>query len=345
MTPDLEIWCVTPSSSGGWGPITSMADLAGRMFDAPVRFIHPDREYGYVRRALSLAPGRRAGQRSLLLIAAAPGDLLTLADPRVLAGQFRTVGVWIIDSFWAQRLPRFVLSRRHGIDQIWITDQELLAFYRGASATRCDWLPWGTDALAAVQADRAARSVDVLRLGRQPALWDDDASNASALAVHGLRYQGRFDLADDGSANQVEVRRQLDRAKVVLASGSLASPSDYSHPTRDYISARFTDAVASGTRIAGVRPRCAAAELIPEEAWIDLPLTDRAFDATTLAEAVAAHDEARADRLRRAALTDLDWRHRLRVVAERFELDAPSLQRELGELHALTATLGEDGER
>ena len=239
MTPDLEIWCVTPSSSGGWGPITSMADLAGRLLDAPVRFIHPARDYGYVRRALSLAPGRRAGQRSLLLIAAAPGDLLTLADPRVLAGQFRTVGVWIIDSFWAQRLPRFVLSRRHGIDQIWITDQELLAFYRGASATRCDWLPWGTDALAAVQADHAARSVDVLRLGRQPALWDDDASNASALAVHGLRYQGRFDLTDDGSANQVEVRRQLDRAKVVLASGSLASPSDYSHPTRDYISARL----------------------------------------------------------------------------------------------------------
>lgn len=345
MSAALEIWCVTPSSSGGWGPITALARLAGRLLEAPVRFVHPEREYSNLRKAVSLLPGRRAGHRALLLIAAQPGDLLALADARVLVGRYRTIGAWIIDSFWAERLPRFMRSGRHGIDQLWITDKELLGHYRDTTGTRCEWLPWGTDVLAAVRSAHPPRSVDVLRLGRQPALWDDDAANASALAEHGLTYQGRFELADDGEDNQAAVRHQLDRAKVVLASGSLASRSDYSHPTRDYISARFTDAVASGTRIAGSRPQCAAADLIPDEAWIDLELVDRGSDAARIADAVAQHDEARADRLRRAALIGLDWRHRLHAVARRLDTDTGLLQRELDEVRTLAASLSQDGVR
>ena len=61
---------MTPSSSGGWGPITALARLAGRVLEAPVRFVHPEREYSNLRKAVSLLPGRRAGHRALLLIAA-----------------------------------------------------------------------------------------------------------------------------------------------------------------------------------------------------------------------------------------------------------------------------------
>ena len=340
MSGALEIWCVTPSSSGGWGPITSMASLAGQLLDARVRFTHPDREYGRLRRAASLLPGRRHGDRALLLIAAAPGDLLTLVDPAVLAGRFGRVGAWVIDSFWAERTPRFARGRRHGIDHLWVTDAELVDGYQRSTGTSCEWLPWGTDALGAVRTTHPAKEVDVLRLGRQPATWDDDETNRATLSSHGLSYQGRLPLADDGPQNQSAVQRQLARAKVVLASGSLASPSDYSHPTRDYISARFTDAVAAGTRIAGVRPRCAAAELIPDEAWVDLEATDRESDARVLAAAVTEHSEQRADRLRAAALESLDWRHRFAVIAERLELESGTLDHELTELRGFGAAAG-----
>lgn len=50
------IMCVTPSAGGGWAPVTTMAQLMGRCLDAPVHFIHPVRDYGRLRRLLSLVP-------------------------------------------------------------------------------------------------------------------------------------------------------------------------------------------------------------------------------------------------------------------------------------------------
>lgn len=76
-----EVWCVTPSASGGWAPITALAELTGRVWDSTPRFIHPTAPYGRTRKALALLPRRRRNGRSLLLIAAQPGDLLALARP------------------------------------------------------------------------------------------------------------------------------------------------------------------------------------------------------------------------------------------------------------------------
>lgn len=319
--------------------MTALASLAGRLLDAPVQFIHPSKPYTRLQKALSLTPRRTSTHApALLLIAAQPGDLLTIARPDVIAGRFSTVGAWIFDSFWSDLIPRFARVR-HNIDHVWVTDAELVDEYARAMGTSTAWLPWGTDALALAGAPQPPRTVDVLRLGRQPAVWDDDASNEAALRVLGLSYAGRFPLLDDGRTNQQAVMSRLRRAKVVLASGSLASPSAYSHPSRDYISARFTDSAAAGTLIAGSRPRCAAADLIADEAFIDISVSSREEAMPAIAEAVRADTTERRRRVQAAALDRLDWRHRVQTIGHDLGLTTDTLDAELAALaqaaHAL----------
>lgn len=330
MNSALAVWCVTPHSSGGWGPVTALGELAGQVFGTTTRFIHPQREYGRLRKAASLMPRPSFRDRALLLIAAHPGDLLSLTSPAAALGGFDRVGVWIIDSFWDERIPLFARKTR-AIDHVWITDGELVDRYRSAMRIPCEWLPWGTDALAAQPIPD--KSVDVLRLGRQPNAWEDDDLNRAAVQSVGLSYQGRFPMSPRGSKSYREVLDQLRRAKVVLGSSSLDSPTDYRHPTRDYISARFTDAVACGARIAGSRPQCMAADELPEEAWVPIDIRSRSRGAAELREAILQHDPQRSARLAKHALQRLDWRHRLRKIADGLKVSAPELDAQLALVH------------
>lgn len=328
----LDVMCVTPASSAGWGPVTDLAVLAARLFETTPRFIHPRRPYGKARKVLSLAPQRRSGDRSLLLIASHPGDLLAMARPDLMIGRYGHVGVWIFDSFWADRIPLFA-RRGASIDHVWITDAEFVERYERTVQRPVSWLPWGTDALAAArQAHDDQRSTDVLRLGRQPSAWDDDDANHRYLSAHGMTYSGRFPDAGDGEANQQRVRALLGDSKVVLASGNHASPALYTHPTAEYISGRFTDAVAAGTVIAGQRPRCAAADLLPDEAWAEMDVTTRPAGLPVITEAVEQYSPKRAARLRHHALAHLDWRHRLAAIAATMQVQAPLLDLEMSAL-------------
>ena len=261
MSPDRpQVWYVSPSSSLGWAPVTALAHLVARLWQTEVTEIHPTRDHTMWRKLASMAPRLRGSKPPLLIIAAHPGDLLSLADVRVLLGRFSQVGAWIIDSFWDERIPRFA-RERHTIDRVWVTDAELVDHYAETMRVPCGWAPWGSDALD--WPGSAARDVDVLRLGRQPLAWDDDKANRHDLGAHGLTYQGRFPGADDGLVSQALVVEQVARAKVVLASSNLASPAGYTHPTRDYLTARFTDAVSGGAMIAGQFPTARAMARTP----------------------------------------------------------------------------------
>lgn len=330
----LDIVCVTPSSSGGWGPVTNMAGLAGTVFGTEPQFIYPVRAYGRLRKATSLIPQRRSGDRALLLIASHPGDLLMLARLGMVLGQYSRVGAWIFDSFWADRIPLFA-RRKPRIDHVWVTDREFVDQYRDAMGVPVSWLPWGTDALASWKGRHdATRSVDVLRLGRQPHAWDDDHANERVLRQRSLTYAGRFPDITDGDTNQQHVRTLLNDSKVVLASGNRASPGPYTHPSAEYISGRFTDALAAGTVIAGQRPRCAAADLFPEEAWVNMSVGSREDALDVLQESVQRYSPARAVRLRKHALAEFDWRHRLRDIATVFDVASPVLDSELAAVKA-----------
>lgn len=325
-----QVWCVTPSAGGGWQPVVALAELVARLWETTPTFLHPTRDYTVARKVLSLTPRVRGNRAPLLIIAAHPGDLLSLADGRVLLGRFSRVGAWIIDSFWDDRIPLFA-RMAHTIDHAFITDAELVDRYAEVMKTPCAWAPWGSDVLAVRGRLPIARDIDVLRLGRQPAAWEDDATNQHMLAEHGLSYQGRFPAAP-GATNQPQVRDYLLRSKVVLASSNLASPATYTHPTRDYITARFTDAVACGTLIAGQPPRCLAADLLPAQGMIAMDITSREAGVAYLQQAVEDWAPMASAALHAHALTHLDWRHRIWDISREFGVDTPSLAKELSRL-------------
>ncbi|MGA4670206.1 hypothetical protein ACPCG0_10505 [Propionibacteriaceae bacterium Y1923] len=329
---------MTPASSGGWGPVTALAHLVARLWEAQLVEVHPTKDYSLPRKLASMLPRLRGRRGPLLVIAAHPGDLLALADARVLLGRFDQVGAWVIDSFWDERIPRFARERRT-IDRVWVTDAELVERYATAMRVPVGWAPWGSDALG--WPGSSARDVDVLRLGRQPAAWNDNEANRALFAERGLSYQGSFPGSQtDGLANQREVIRQLSRAKVVLASSNLASPADYTHRTRDYITARFTDAVTCGVRIAGQFPQVRAASLIPEAARVEVDVSTREAGIEAIAAAVGGWTESASLSLHAHALAALDWRHRVREISEELGVETPTLTQELSQLNAAIVEAG-----
>lgn len=327
------IMCVTPSAGGGWAPVTTMAQLMGRCLDAPVHFIHPVRDYGRLRRLLSLVPRRRGTKGHLVLIAARPGDLLSMVGTEAHTKGFDSVSAWIFDAFWDEEIPR--MARRAAfVDQFFIPDQELVDVYAAATHSPVAWLPWGTDTLAGQRGSfSATRAYDVLRLGRQPRILDDDATTASELERQGRTFWRCPPFIGNGPQNQATVRRALESSRVVLASGNVMSPGSYTHPTREYITARWCDAAASGTIVAGVPPRCNAASLLPPDGLWRISLADVESAATDISRAVGEWTPELAQRLHRHARSQLDWRLRFSVVCERLGLPRDRLQCEIARLN------------
>lgn len=315
--------------------MVALAELVARLWETTPTFIHPDRDYTVARKVLSVVPRLKGNRPPLLIIAAHPGDLLSLADPTILLGRFSSVGAWIIDSFWDERIPFFARLGRT-IDHVWVTDAELVDRYADVMKVPCGWAPWGSDVLGVNGMLRPGRDIDVLRLGRQPAVWEDDKENMRVLADHGLTYRGRF-AAAPGGANQHLVRDHLLRSKIVLASGNLASPSSYTHPTRDYITARFADAVACGALIAGQPPTCKAAELIPESAKLVIEVASHDAGMHQLKAAVGAWTPAAARAIHARALTSVDWRHRIRQISGALNVSTATLTDELASLNEVIA--------
>jgi len=111
---------------------------------------------------------------------------------------------------------------------------------------------------------------------------------------------------------------------MVLAFSNLVSPASYTHPTRDYVTGRWTDALAAGCIVVGVAPR-AASQTLGDGATLEISPTmrDEAWPVLTAAartwtpEAAAAQQE----RARRA----LDWRWRLRDLCRAMEWPVPTL--------------------
>lgn len=332
-----QVWCVTPAAAGGWGPITTLTRLIARLWQSEPRFIHPAKPYGTVTKLVSQLPRRRANYGPLLIVAAHPGDLLALARASTLLRGFSAVHAWIIDSFWHERIPLFA-RRTRTIDRVWITDYELVDYYADTMRVPCGWAPWGSDALALARLTPIPRTVDVLRLGRQPAAWHDDDQNRAFLETSGLSYQGIFPSHPDGVVNHRAVLNQLRRARVALVSSNLASPADYTHATRDYITARFTDAVACGTLLAGQFPTCHAAQLIPQLARVQLDIRTREAGIAAIEAGIERWSLPLAAALQAHALRQLDWRHRIRNITREMQIDSPALQTELAEIDRQAAS-------
>lgn len=124
-------------------------------------------------------------------------------------------------------------------------------------------------------------------------------------------------------------------AKFTLSFSNRVSPAPYTHPTHEYLTARWTDALASGAIVAGVAPRCAATnELLWPEALLDLGTVDRRRGLEIIAEATSAWAPARAQLNYRRGLERFDWRWRFQQLARTVGITSGRLNAEVAELEA-----------
>lgn len=318
------------AGGNGWGPIDQLADLTARLLEGNLVTLQDQGEVSIARKLLGQLPRHRSGRRTLLVLASNPAHLAYAARLRHWLPGYRTTAAWVIDSFWSDRISRMARDRGH-FDHIFITDRELQDEWASTTGTQIHWAPWGTDTLA-IDELPTERPVDLLRIGRQPAAWDDDERTHSAAAELELTFEGRPPLHSDPQVNQAAVRSALGRAKFVLAFSNLASPADYTHPTREYITGRWTDALGAGTAVAGISPASAEYTLWPG-ATFEIDPSDLSKGLAQIREAVDAWTPRSVTGHRAKARKHLDWRHRLVDIAAALSLEnLDQLEAELRQL-------------
>lgn len=320
----------------GWDTVTLLARLAARLLEAELVETRLDREPSRLAKSAALLP-RRHGDQACLVIAAQPGHLQALLRPGTWTRGYSHVSAWVIDSFWTERIPLLARDRGH-LDQVFVTDQELVDTWQRVTGTPTHWLPFGSDVL-----DRGgvggAREVDLLRVGRQPAAWDDDEAVEAAARAVGVRFQGRTPYVDDPVANQDALLASMRGARFTLSFNNVASPAEYTHHQHQYVTGRWTDALANGATVAGISPRCAVTrEVLWPEGLLELSSAELGPGLAEVRDAVAGWTPERARLNHLRALERLDWRLRLRELVEVAGLDRPAtLDRELARLDAATS--------
>lgn len=319
LCPDLD--------RSGWGPIGEMVRLAARSFGGTLTTTGQESlsRLQKVRVAVPPRPGRAD---HLLVIAPLPNSLDQIAMDPALRKRYATVSAWVIDSFWHERIPR-IARQRGWFDHIYVMDSDDADAWDSAtpSRTAISVLPWGTDTLRVGEVDQE-RDVDLLRVGRQPSAWEDDDATAVAAGVAGVRFAGRPGFGADEAESRELLRRSLADARAVLSFGNRVSPTPFTHPTREYLTGRWTDALGHGCMVAGVLPRAASTALVPEAARIDVSPTDVTLGLAEIKEALVEWTPERAENIHEHAREHLDWRHRFHRIAEDLGTSHPVLDAE-----------------
>lgn len=317
----------TDLGGAGYAPVLQMARLAAASLDAELTLL-PPAPRGW-KDWLSLLLPRSRGKEACLVICASPADLYAAEElRRYSAGR---VVAWVFDSFWVDYAPKFLGYTNH-FDHIFVTEPEDLGGWRKAVRAPVEWLPWGSDVLGRGSAN-PEREVDLLRVGRQPPSWDDDEATARACARHGVRFAGRPAYYDDPLEGYRALLETFSQTKFTLSFSNRVSPSIQTHPEREYITGRWTDALAAGASVVGVAPRTeVVSELLWPGALVDPGTADRDASLEFIAEAVRSWSPRVAEENHALALERLDWRWRFEKIAAALEISPPPLARELEQL-------------
>lgn len=333
----MEIVYARPGNAP-WNVITVAVHLAARLLEADLREITLDQTRGKPRQLLSvLPPTRRRRPQAQLVVAPEPADLKAALSMHHLWRRPVLQAAWVIDSWWDDRIPR--IARRGAFDLIYVTEKESVAPWRAATGADVRWLPQGSNVLD-WGSGRADRAISVQRLGRQPPDWDDDAAVMLRLAQAGLVHRGRLPFVAEPAPAIRDLLQRLAEARFTLAFSNSVDGSEYTHPTRQYMTGRWTDSLAAGCVVAGVPPQCASVdELLWDGALLDLGGTDLESAVDRLVRADEAWSPAVARRNHRLALERLDWRWRVAQVAADLSIETSSLEHEMNRLHSRVAAL------
>jgi len=319
---------VYPHPGGeGYLCILHMARLAAKLLDGELVIIQPGTPSLTDKLSAVLFPRKRAAG-SCLLICPAPADLSRILLVPHWRHSYRRIVAWVFDSFWTQWIPPSIRTSRI-FDHVFVAEMEDLSTWRETLRAPIDWLPWGSDVLH-LGSPNPLRQFDLLRFGRQPKNWDDDSANMRACESFGLSFHGRPQSLSDATDNERGLMKVLSKSKFALAFSNRVNPTMQTHPQREYITGRWTDALASGATVAGIPPRSDSVRaLLWPEALLDLGTVDQAEGLTLIASAVREWAPGRAQLNYLKALETFDWRWRLKTLAEALQIHAPKLEAEL----------------
>lgn len=314
----------------GWGPVDSLVRLSTRLLGANLIVIRDPGEASLPKRLSAYIPRTRRRGRTLIVIAANPAILAHASRLAHWIPGYEKTAAWIIDSFWTERIARFARTAKH-FDAFFITDPYLSGVWESLTNVGTTVLPWGADTLDTP--DRGGhRTTDFLRLGRQPPAWDNDEETQRAAESIGLKFSGRPAFSSNPHQNKKNIFDALLDAKFVLAFNNITNPTCYTHPSRDYVTARWTDALAAGATVIGTAPSTASILFWPG-ATKDIAhdsLNDGIQTVASLVEKWTPRDAVHNQRMARETL---DWRYRLATMCRALELPIPlQLTHELSSL-------------
>jgi hypothetical protein len=325
----------------GWTPIQHMVAIAGELLGCEV--VEADRRrLSSATKLLSVLRKRTriaAAGETCLIVCAGPGDLSTLLNIANWRKRFRYLAAWVIDSFWLDHIPTS-MRLRNPFDHIFVTTFEDVDRWHEITGIPTTWLPWGTDALR-LGRGRAERNWDLMRVGRQPPEWEDDIEAALAAEALGIRYRGRPDSTGLNSLqNQKLMMSAYGDSKFTLAFSNAVNRDPNNHPTREYLTGRWVDALGCGSIVAGIAPRGPSMDnLLWDGATLDLGSARRGEGLQVVASALGSWTPDMAAMNYLMALKRLDWRLRFKELAEVCGIRSAALNAELKLLEEQVAKL------
>jgi hypothetical protein len=333
METSLQVVYYDPGSPG-YHCVHYMARLAAELLNAELVVLHPE-SITLIDKVKAILPRGDQGA-DCLLICPSPADLGRILQITNWRKKYRVLIAWVFDSFWTENIPRYARWTQI-FDHIFVTEQEDLDTWRRMVRAPVEWLPWGSDVLR-LGSDNPYRHVDLLRFGRQPLQWDDDSANESECNARGLIFQGRPPTLKDATENQGSLMSSLRSTKFALAFSNVVSPNPQTHPTREYLTGRWTDALAAGAIVAGIPPRSGSvSSLLWPEALLDLGTVNQSAGLEVVTSALREWTPARVRCNYMQSLARLDWRWRFKRIAETLSIRSNQLDKELADLSSLTS--------
>jgi hypothetical protein len=328
---DTSIHVVYTDLGGeGYLCLFHMVRLAVELLDGELAIIQPGQPALIEKLSGALFPRKRS-RTSCLLICPSPAALSSILRIPNWRKNYGRIVAWVYDSFWTEWIPPWVRVSRI-FDHVFVAEREDLNAWRQTVRAPVDWLPWGSDVLN-LGSPNPLRPLDLVRFGRQPKEWDDDQVNAQACQSSGLTFHGRPPSFSDATENERGLMGMLSQTKFALAFSNRVNPTMQTHPRREYITGRWTDALASGATVAGIPPRSESVQsLLWPEALLDIGTVNQTEGLRVIASEAREWAPERAQLNYIRSLETFDWRWRFKTLGESLDICSSKLDVELARL-------------
>jgi len=255
---------------------------------------------------------------ALLVICSTPRFLRVLELIPHIKQRFDAIAVYFVDGFNALTMDDFGAKILRYVDYVFTPIEEMVPeiLNHGVKAVR--YLPFGIDALNYVPINQE-RVIDVLFYGRGS---EDHQRHLEKLygGVDSKRFYVHSTFKCSELFSQQEHRRlhwnMLLRSKINICFEASAVRRFHG---RSPVLYRWYESMAAGTVVLGSRPKCRSAMDILNwpNSTIDMP--DSESDIRDLIESILTDNQMQMqirNDSRKAALTDHDWRYRLKEILE-----------------------------